>query len=83
MSGMEHIIQAVVKDERGEIIGYKIENGDIVLKDQAVTMAKAGGISGVMVSKSKSGEEYLKSMPDNLRNNNLDNLPTISKDDIM
>lgn len=41
MSGMEHVIEAVVKDTNGEISGYKLENGDIVMKDQAVTMAKA------------------------------------------
>lgn len=83
MSGMEHVIQAVVKDTNGEISGYKLENGNIVMKDQAVEMAKAGGIMGVMVSKSKSGEEYLKSTPDNSKSNNLDSLPIISEDDIM
>lgn len=78
----KHVIDAVVKDGRGETVGYRIENGEVVMKEQAVNMAKHGSINGVTVSKSKKGGEYLKSISDNIRSNNLENLPVINEDEL-
>lgn len=75
----QHEIQAVVKDSSGEITGYKMENGEIFGKDKAVSMAKNGEIKSVLVSKSKKGEEFLKSTPDDNKNNNLDSLPVVDE----
>lgn len=73
----QHEIKAVLKDNGGEITGYKIEDGSTISKDQAVDMAKQGSIKSVIVSRSKTGEEFLKSTPDNDKNNNLDSLPVV------
>jgi len=75
-----HKIEAVVKDNKGEIIAYRLDSGETVEKEKGVSMAKNGEISDVIVSKSKKGEEYLKSAPDGDKGNNLDNLPV---DDLM
>lgn len=69
-------IKALIK-ESGEIVGYELSNGERISKEQGVKMAKDGQISGVGVSVSKKGEEYLRSLPDEDENNNLSSLPTI------
>jgi hypothetical protein len=76
------MITGVVKDSGGEITAYEFENGDIVSKDQAVILAKQGNIGGVSISTSKRGEEFLRSLPDQNKTNNLDSLPIISDNDI-
>jgi hypothetical protein len=75
-----HTIESVVKDDSGEITAYKIENGDTIMKEQAVIMAKQGAIKGVSVAVSKKGQEFLKSLPDDDRGNYLDNLPINGED---
>lgn len=78
---MSHRIVAVVKDNKGEICAYKMDNNIIIQKQDAVHMARRGEIEGVMVGVSKVGEEYLRSMPDGTTNNNLDSLPVVSTDE--
>ena len=80
--GSAHMISRVVKDSQGEITAYEFENGDIVSKEQAVMLAKQGNIGGVSVSTSRKGEEYLRSLPDGDKSNNLDSLPVIDDDDV-
>ncbi|SHH85011.1 DUF3892 domain-containing protein [Clostridium grantii] len=70
-------IVAVQKDKGGEIQSYKLDNDKILSKKEAVDLAKDGAIEGVLVSMSKLGEEYLRSNPDSVSDNNLDNLPII------
>lgn len=70
-------ITALVK-ERGAIVGYQMENGSILTKEEALQSARQGGILGVGIAHNK-GTEYLKSLPDDTESNNLDNLPSISK----
>lgn len=77
-----HTIVGVVKDELGEIAAYKLENGEVVSKEEAVALAKQSAIKGVSVGVSKLGEEFLKSLPDNDINNNLQNLPVVEREDI-
>lgn len=77
-----HMISRVVKDNSGEITAYEFENGEIVSKEQAVLLAKQGNIGGVSISKSKLGEEFLRSLPDGDKTNNLDSLPIIDDNDI-
>lgn len=69
-------IKALIK-ESGEIVGYELSNGERISKEQGVKMAKDAQISGVGVSVSKKGEEYLRSLPDGDESNNLSSLPTI------
>lgn len=70
-------IVAVGKDDDNEIVSYKLDNGEILSREQAISMAKEGGIKGVSVSTSRKGEEYLRSLPDDNESNNLKNLPSI------
>ena len=65
--------------ENGKITGYKLSDETFVAKPQAVQMAKQGDIKGVGVAH-RGDTEYLKSIPDGSENNNLGNLPAVSKD---
>lgn len=77
-----HTITGVVKDSNGNITAYELDTGETIMKEHAVMMAKQGTIKGVTVSVSKLGEEFLKSLPDGDKNNNLDELPVIPGDEI-
>lgn len=71
-------ITAVIKNS-GEITGYELSNGEQITKERGVELAKAGSISGVSVSTSRKGEEYLRSLPDQDESNNLSSLPIIEE----
>lgn len=59
--------------------GYKLADGRILSREEGVQLAREGGIQGVGVATNK-GTEYLKSLPDGSEENNLGNLPSVSKD---
>ncbi|MGL5751164.1 MAG: DUF3892 domain-containing protein [Paraclostridium sp.] len=62
----------------GDVVGYELSNGNIVSKEEAISLAKQGEILGVAVATNK-GNEYLRSLPDGTENNNLSNLPIITQ----
>lgn len=65
--------------EGGKITGYQLSDNSFVEKQQAVDMAKQGQIAGVGIAH-RGDTEYLKSIPDGSENNNLSNLPSVSKE---
>lgn len=62
---------------RGQVVGYRLSDGAIVSKPDAVALAKRGGIAGVGIG-ARKGTEYLKALPDRRDGNNLSSLPSIS-----
>lgn len=62
----------------GKVTGYQLSDKSIVEKPQAVQMAKQGEIAGVGVAH-RGDTEYLKSIPNDEENDNLGNLPSVSK----
>jgi len=64
--------------EQGRIQGYKLSDGQVLGKNEAVALARAGGIQGVGIA-TRNGNEHLKSLPDSTENNNLGNLPAASE----
>ncbi len=65
----------VKKNHDGDITDVMLENGNIFSIDEALNMAKHGIIEGVNVGRAKNGIEFLRSNPNGLTNDNLDNLP--------
>ena len=63
--------------ESGRITGYKLSDNSFVSKQDAVNMAKSGGISGVGVAH-RGDTEYLKAIPNGNESDNLSNLPSYS-----
>lgn len=70
-------ITCVKHDKNGEIISYRLDTGQVISKSEGIKLAEQGQIDGVTVGVSKSGEKFLRSMPDGDSSNNLDNLPEI------
>ena len=64
--------------EGGKISGYQLADGRTVSKTEGVALAKQGQIAGVGIA-TRSGNEYLKSLPDVTDENNLTHLPTVSE----
>ena len=67
-----------LKKSSGRVVGYQLEDGSTLSKQEAIELARRGGIRGVGIS-SRKGSEYLKSLPDGSENNNLGNLPTANR----
>ena len=53
-------------------------NQSILNKEQAIQLARQGGIAGVGIAH-RGETEYLKSIPDGSEQNNLSNLPSVSQ----
>lgn len=62
-----------------DVVGYELSDGSHVSVTQAIEMAKANQLEHVGVSVSKTGEAYIRSLPDNDESNNLSNLPSITE----
>ena len=69
-------ITGLVK-ERGRISGYQLSDDRIVSRADGVALARSGKIRGVGISHN-GDTEYLKSIPDDTEENNLNSLPTVS-----
>ena len=66
----------VKKNADGDITDVLLENGNVHSIDDAIIMAKDQLIENVNVGRAKNGREYLRSNPNGLSGDNLDNLPT-------
>lgn len=71
--GQEKII-AVRKNEDGDLIAFKTESGRELDYISALNEAKDGRLAHVDVFH-KYGRDILRSEPDGIKENNLDNLP--------
>ncbi len=74
-SGAKHITSLV--KQGGRVTGYRLSDGRVLEKAEAVNLAKQGGIAGVGVAH-RGDTEYLKSIPNSRESDNLGNLPSIS-----
>ena len=73
-SGKETIV-AVRKNDDGDIIAFKTENGRELDYVTALQEAKLGRLAHVDVFH-KYGRDIIRSEPDGIKENNLDQLPT-------
>ncbi|WP_390622186.1 DUF3892 domain-containing protein [Bacillus tuaregi] len=73
-SGKEAIV-AVRKNDEGDIIAFKTDNGRELDYLSALNEAKAGRLAHVDVFH-KYGRDIIRSEPDGIKENNLDHLPT-------
>jgi hypothetical protein len=72
-------ITAVHKEE-GKINSYKLDNGQVVSKEECVQMVKNGEIENCNVGRSRDNEEFVRTKRDDEDKpgqiTNLDDLPT-------
>lgn len=71
--GKEHIV-AVRKNDEGDLIAFQTSSGRQLDYLEALNDAKAGKLAHVDVFQ-KYGRDILRSEPDGIKENNLDNLP--------
>ncbi|MBS4220453.1 DUF3892 domain-containing protein [Bacillus sp. FJAT-49711] len=72
--GKEHIV-AVRKNDDGDIIAFKTQSGRKLDYVTALDEAKSGKIAHIDVFH-KYGRDIIRSEPDGIKENNLDNLPS-------
>lgn len=73
IAGKEQIV-AVRKNDDGDLIAFQTDSGRELDYITALTEAKAGKLAHVDVFH-KYGRDILRSEPDGIKENNLDNLP--------
>ncbi|MED1796036.1 DUF3892 domain-containing protein [Brevibacillus nitrificans] len=73
IDGKEQIV-AVRKNDDGDLIAFKTDSGRELDYITALSEAKAGKLAHVDVFH-KYGRDILRSEPDGIKENNLDNLP--------
>ena len=47
--GNSHVIQNMIKNNNGEIIGYSLENGEIIMTEEAESLRVQGKISDALL----------------------------------
>lgn len=72
-------IVALVTDEEGAVTGYKLNNGEMLSKEQAIERAAEGEINDVVIGTAKNGEQYLHGIPKDTGGRDLQSLPTIKE----
>ncbi len=75
MNNQSKIIK-IKKNPDGDITDVMLNNGNVYSINDAIMMAKDGLIEGVNVGRAKNGREYLRSNPNDVKNDNLDTLPS-------
>ncbi|EJO5349144.1 DUF3892 domain-containing protein [Clostridium botulinum] len=70
-------IVAIVRDEKDAVTGYKLNNGELLTKEQAIERAAEGEINDVVIGTAKNGEQYLHGIPESTGGIDLQSLPTI------
>ncbi|KJS21504.1 MAG: hypothetical protein VR72_10200 [Clostridiaceae bacterium BRH_c20a] len=71
---MKEKVVAVNKDPDGNILSVKTDKGRVYRLEQAVMQVESGNLAGIQVI-DRNGRQYLRTYPDQVAENNLDNLP--------
>ena len=66
----------VKKNKDGDITDVMLTDGNVYAINDAIIMAKDHLIENVNVGRAKNGREYLRTNPNDLSHDNLDNLPS-------
>lgn len=75
MSGHISTIANIRKNENGDIIAVRTDEGSVYSIDEAIKLVKEHKIDGVTIEKDASGKERLASNPTGLHYGLLDDVP--------
>ncbi|CDQ17859.1 Protein of unknown function [Halobacillus karajensis] len=73
---MPERIVAVRKNGQGSITEMQLSSGQVIDYKRAHEMARSGELEHVNLIRGKDGDQHLRSEPDGIQSNNLDNLPS-------
>lgn len=51
------------KDSRGEIIGYRLSNAELINKERVYDMVKSGEVDGAVIGVNENGEKWIHVIP--------------------
>ncbi|MFU0824673.1 DUF3892 domain-containing protein [Clostridium sp.] len=71
-----HVITDLVKGPSDDVIGYRLENGEVISKGEAVDLSRQGAVKGISEEVYKHQDEFLRSIPHEELSNILE-LPVI------
>lgn len=74
MSQLE--VVAVRRNAEGSIVEFKLSSGEVVDYIRAQEMVSNGEIKHLQLFKGRDHEQHIRSVPDGIEENNLDQLPT-------
>ncbi|MDP4144629.1 MAG: DUF3892 domain-containing protein [Bacillota bacterium] len=85
-----YVINNAVKSRQGDIIGYQLENGEIIMKEEAISLARQGAVRGLTGAINKKGGNFFRNLGDELsqtdRNEDIENilrnLPAVYENEI-
>ena len=69
-------IVKVRKNSDGDITNVLTSTGEELDVSKAIALAKTGAVESVIVGKNRNGNDVIKSSPNDIKEDNLDNLPT-------
>lgn len=72
----QHEVVAVRRNAEGSIVEFKLSSGEVVDYLTAQKMVANGEISHLQLFKGRDHEQHIRSVPDGIEENNLDQLPT-------
>ncbi|MDP4090047.1 MAG: DUF3892 domain-containing protein [Bacillota bacterium] len=75
MSGHIPTIANIRKNEKGDIVAIRTDDGSVYSIDEAIRMVKEHEIDGVTVERDNSGKERLASNPTGLHYGFLEDVP--------
>lgn len=75
-------IVALIKDNDNAVTGYKLNNGELLTKHEAIERAAEGEINDVVIGTAKNGEQYLHGIPENTGGIDLQSLPSINENQL-
>ncbi|MCY6484459.1 DUF3892 domain-containing protein [Clostridium aestuarii] len=76
---LEHVITDVEENYKGKIIGYKLEDGTVISKYEAIQLSKQGAIAGVTLEMLEKRAGDLQSLSTEDINVNLWNLDVLEQ----
>lgn len=71
-----HVITDLVKDHEDNVVGYKLENGEVISKGEAVDLSKQGALKGISEGVYNQRDEFFTSVPKE-ELSNISHLPVI------
>jgi 6,7-dimethyl-8-ribityllumazine synthase len=72
----QHEVVAVRRNSEGSIVEFKLASGEVVDYITAQGMVANGEIKHLQLFKGRDHEQHIRSVPDDIIENNLDQLPT-------
>lgn len=67
-------VRKVIRGSNGEATDYVLTNGRRLTRSEGVKLADRGGIAGTHSVHPKRGRPFLRTHPDGVKKNNLENL---------